>query len=147
MIQLDQLQLPGYNRWKSRAKEHKKRKVQLPISRVYIHLWSVTTCPAMAPASSSNSSSEEEDLSLFASCAVSADQIEKSAEADAKKRVLKASQRPIASAARSAAATTPAQQQGADDAAPPPGSTGLDLISEKVRQAELTQPPCAPGHS
>lgn len=105
-------------------------------------LFCASSCPAMAPACSSSSSSEEEDLSLFASCAVSADQIEKSAEADAKRRVLKASQRPIASAARSAAAaTTPAQHQGSDDEAPPPGSTGLDLISEKVRRTELTQPP------
>jgi hypothetical protein len=90
----------------------------------------------MAPsASDSSSSSEEEDLSIFASCAVSADQIEKNAEADAKKRVLKASQRPIASAARAAAASrTPAQQAGDGEAAAAPGSsTGLDLISEKVR--------------
>lgn len=88
-------------------------------------------------ATAADGSSEDEDLSIFASCAVSADQIEKNAEADAKKRVLKASQRPIASAARTAAASrTPAQQAGDGEAAAPPGSsTGLDLISEKIATA------------
>lgn len=80
--------------------------------------------------STSSSSSEDEDLSKFASCAVSADQIEKDAQVEAKKRVIRASQRPISSAARPAAASTQQQQQ--DGGSDEPASTGLDLVSVKV---------------
>jgi hypothetical protein len=81
--------------------------------------------------STTSSSDEDDDFSKFASCAVSADQIEKDAQVEARKRVVRASQRPISSAARPAAASTHQQQQkgGSDE---PTSTAGLDLVSVKV---------------
>lgn len=81
--------------------------------------------------SSSSSSSEDEDLALFASVAVSADQIQSSAREDAQKRAVKASRAPIASrpaAAAPTAAGAGAAQDSAEDEVP----VELDLVSVKV---------------
>lgn len=85
---------------------------------------------------SSSSSSEDEDLQKFASCAVSADQIEKTVVEEAQKRALKASRRSVSTpglAAKPATAATAASAgtgQGGD--AVEAESTGLDLISVRV---------------
>lgn len=84
--------------------------------------------------SSSSSSSEDEDLALFASVAVSADQIQSSARDEAQKRAVKASRAPIASrpaaATSRAAAPAAAGTHDAEDEVP----AELDLISVKVMQ-------------
>jgi hypothetical protein len=85
---------------------------------------------------SSSSSSDDEDLHKFASCAVSADQIEKTVVEEAQKRALNAARRSISTpsvAAKPATAATAASagagQLGDTDE---PASTGLDLISVRV---------------
>lgn len=83
-----------------------------------------------------SSSSEDEDLQKFASCAVSADQIEKTVVEEAQKRALKASRRSISApsvAAKPATAATAASAgAGPFGDAVESESTGLDLISVRV---------------
>lgn len=91
--------------------------------------------------SSSSSSSEDEDLSLFASCAVSADQIQQDASIAVKKAAQKNAARRAAAAAAAlgggvgVASTTPRHTKHGDvdnstDGGPP--AAELDLVSAKV---------------
>lgn len=80
----------------------------------------------------SSSSSDDEDLSRFASCAVSADQIEQTALAEARKRTSSQSARRPAAAAAAVtpgdAGTAAVRHAGAASCEP-----ALDLVSAKVR--------------
>jgi len=78
------------------------------------------------PASSS-SSSDDEDFSKFASCAVSADQLEKDAQVEAKKR---SGKRAAAIGGGPTAAAPSKKQDGDEDE---PTSAGVDAVSAKVR--------------
>lgn len=75
----------------------------------------------------SSSSSDDEDFSKFASCAVSADQLEKDAQVEAKKRSVK---RAAAIGGGPTAAAPIKKQDGDEDE---PTSAGVDAVSAKVR--------------